>query len=55
MHGDCGRTTPSLASLLGAAACVFLSLDVTDVRMDDAAQLAGLEGIGDNADDDGDE
>lgn len=34
VHGDLGRTQPSLGALLGGARCTFLALDVTDVRMD---------------------
>ncbi len=32
VHGDLGRTAPSLAALLGTP-CTFLSLDVYDVRL----------------------
>jgi tRNA U54 and U55 pseudouridine synthase Pus10 len=32
VHGDLGRSSPSLSSLLGCN-CTFLSLDVFDVRL----------------------
>jgi tRNA pseudouridine synthase 10 len=32
VHGDLGRTSPSLAALLGTP-CTFLALDVYDVRL----------------------
>ena len=36
VHGDLGRTRPSLSDLLGSK-CTFLSLDVYDVRLSETA------------------
>ena len=47
VHSDFGRTSPSLASLLGLP-CSILSLDVVDVRLDGAS----AEGADEDDDDD---
>lgn len=49
VHGDLGRTKPSLSTIIGCA-CTFLSLDVFDVRMPE--NLHELEGKQNDDDDD---
>ena len=45
VHGDLGRTEPSLGSLLGGVECDILELDVTDVLLgDEQEEVEGGEG-----------
>ncbi|KAJ3297069.1 putative tRNA pseudouridine synthase Pus10 [Borealophlyctis nickersoniae] len=42
VHGDCGRTFPNLASLLGVAAAEVVALDVLEVHLDWPPQIDDL-------------